>query len=587
MEKKAARHKLALIGSAVLLGNLANAQTVSPPTKFPEVEFMHVLNVGQAGSIYSQNDAGMIRRIGSPPFTSAGNPPPDPAKNLLGQAFYVPAAMNILSGANFFTRTSSSYTTITHLRDGTNGSTPPFYRNLDSYFSSEGTSFTTPAGKDYIYPANSVIPGLAEYSRYAETTNSTWHHANWSPLGPTVSGNWSVETLQGYAIPRYTGIATNFITSTATTSQGTISISSNKVAGGALWRLIWTPSSGSGMPTIDPINVFDYGRQIQTSVFLQRWQDPNATGTQPPRKFYSPLEGGDSHTWSVGVPSGDTESAADAAYLNGAPCLLAAPVTDDAQGRAGHTTKALPIEWWPDASKNADSMLRGVWSSTSAASIPAYDWLLDPTSTSTTDPGIIFYPKWEIGKTVTILTSDGTGNQPSSGVPVIEYATHVKTDVDIGSEWISRHRAIIEVPIAYLDSQYSERFDYNPAGGGFIHKTMKSDRIRSVPHYAVIAAVPGNMNNMVGIYTSSAVIGTTVNPTGTSSIDASLVGPAGGTGRKGKDCTVISVWREFPYLENASDTWDANTVKTFKSYLVFGTVEQVRANIDWLYARGY
>jgi hypothetical protein len=143
-----------------------------------------------------------------------------------------------------------------------------------------------------------AVPGLASI-RDAHNA-STGDHATVRP-GESLAGYVTSAKALGCGYPRYGTAGEDLLTTTA----GGVTVSSNRVAGGAVWR--WTYRG------VQYVNTYDYGRQIQTAIFIDH---------------ANPTEAGDG--------LGDSGNPAD---LQGSPLLAAS------SGPTTQSTRAAPLEF--------------------------------------------------------------------------------------------------------------------------------------------------------------------------------------------------------------------------------------------------
>ena len=114
------------------------------------------------------------------------------------------------------------------------------------------------------YPFVSQQPGTTELIR---TYNPlTGHHSLRNSTGLDTERGYVDEPLGVYGYPRYYNRGTQLLS----LSGGGITLDSNEVAGGALWRWTWNG--------VQVINNWDYGRQIQTDIFPLDYANPTEAG---------------------------------------------------------------------------------------------------------------------------------------------------------------------------------------------------------------------------------------------------------------------------------------------------------------------
>ncbi|MFN2591105.1 MAG: hypothetical protein ABR518_10105 [Actinomycetota bacterium] len=140
-------------------------------------------------------------------------------------------------------------------------------------------------------------PGMAPI--HDAVNASTGDHATVGPQELLVG--YSVKTQLGCGYPRYGTAGEDLLT----TSAGGVTVSSNRVAGGAVWR--WTHRG------MQYVNTYDYGREIQAAIFIDH---------------ANPTEAGDG--------LGDSRYPAD---LQGSPLLMAS------SGPTNQSTRAAPLEF--------------------------------------------------------------------------------------------------------------------------------------------------------------------------------------------------------------------------------------------------
>jgi hypothetical protein len=187
--------------------------------------------------------------------------------------------------------------------------------HMDSLTAGEGgyqTEWDRTLG--YAYTNSAAVPGL---SRLVRTYRSaTGDHGTRSNNEPVMSG-FTDEPLNAYGWSRYN----NQNTSLLSTSAGGVTVSSNKVAGGAVWH--WWHNG------TQYINNVDYGRQMQAALFFK-------DGTRP----HNPTEAGDAYSFQ-GLP---------VHQRHGSPLAGAWTFTN------GQSTRAVPLDWdvWQTPGGNQD-----------------------------------------------------------------------------------------------------------------------------------------------------------------------------------------------------------------------------------------
>lgn len=185
----------------------------------------------------------------------------------------------------------------------------PLYRlygnadHIDSKLPNEA-GYTNEGVTGYVWTSGSAVRGLGEMKRLVNP--STNDHAQ-IKSGDSIAGYTTVEATGAYGYPRYNKTAEDLISLTG----GGVTISSNKVAGGALWSWNWNG--------VEFVNHSDYGREIQGAL---DWTD--GTG------LHNPTEAGS--TYSTSSDPGNNQ---------GSP-LYAASNSGNIQ-----TTLAVPLEWLP------------------------------------------------------------------------------------------------------------------------------------------------------------------------------------------------------------------------------------------------
>lgn len=195
-------------------------------------------------------------------------------------------------------------------------STSPFYRLFKSSIPDHMDSFTL--GEDgyntdlllgYPYSSSTASSGIGQIMRYRKgTTDRAIGRADES--ASFTSKGYSLETAQaGWAYQRFNQTAEALLS----LSAGGVTIESNAVAGGALWKWTW---GGTQF-----LNYADYGRQMQSSMSYF-----DASNIQ-----HLPTEGGDRYT-GVTVP---------VERRHGSP-LLAFSNSGNTQ-----TTRGVPLEFDP------------------------------------------------------------------------------------------------------------------------------------------------------------------------------------------------------------------------------------------------
>ena len=151
------------------------------------------------------------------------------------------------------------------------------------------------------YPwTSSVNPAMVQL---AEAFNSST--GDYALLVPseTLSG-YASQPLAAYGYPRYGGLSEVMLS----LSAGGVTVESNEVAGGAVWRWYWNGTQF--------VNHADYGREIQDAFYF---------GTSP----YNPTEAGDFFNFS------------DQSLKHGSPVIECKN-----QGTT-QITRAIPLEWDP------------------------------------------------------------------------------------------------------------------------------------------------------------------------------------------------------------------------------------------------
>ncbi len=159
--------------------------------------------------------------------------------------------------------------------DTAGGTTSPMYRDytpwipdhMDSTIPGEG-GYSTEGILAYPYNSSNVVPGLTELIRgYNGSDHAT------TQAGFLFPGYWLDEYFPFWGFPRY-GLST---WSPLSLSGGTVTITSNAVAGGAIWSWQW-----NGAEFIDSTNNdsgADCGREMQSSFqnFTNPTTDQNPT----------------------------------------------------------------------------------------------------------------------------------------------------------------------------------------------------------------------------------------------------------------------------------------------------------------------
>lgn len=169
------------------------------------------------------------------------------------------------------------------------------------------------AGQPFYFgwSSSTTTPGLSEVQLGVNpATGDRATYSSWLPIGGAYSMEFSTGRW-GYA--RNLG----FSEYNLETSAGGVTVQSNAVAGGATWR--WTHQG------VQYLNMFDYGRQMQSALFFCDWPGPTAC--------FNPTEAGDvwSYHW---IP----------AYgRHGSP--IATFVAEPGSGTPTQVTRAIPLEY--------------------------------------------------------------------------------------------------------------------------------------------------------------------------------------------------------------------------------------------------
>lgn len=128
----------------------------------------------------------------------------------------------------------------------------------------------------------------------------------------------------GFGYPRYNSVAESLLKVPATTTTG-ITVYSNRVAGGSVWRLYWPTESSANQY----VNIHDYGRQIQTALFY------HFDGGD-----YNPTEAGDGCSGPVLTPGRTV------AEYHGSPLLTSYDnVSPEPGGGWRQVTRSIPLEF--------------------------------------------------------------------------------------------------------------------------------------------------------------------------------------------------------------------------------------------------
>jgi hypothetical protein len=174
---------------------------------------------------------------------------------------------------------------------------------MDSNTPGEG-GYQTEAAIAYSF--NSLVTATKGVRRLYNPTNGD--HATVRD-GDTISG-YSAEGILGYGYPRYKNAATDLLSLAA----GSVTVRSNRVAGGAVWEWHWNGKQF--------ISQYDYGRQIQSAVFFPAVSPITANPTEAGDKF-------------------STASIA-AGWRHGSPLLTAA------NSGSSQTTTCVPLNFVPE-----------------------------------------------------------------------------------------------------------------------------------------------------------------------------------------------------------------------------------------------
>jgi hypothetical protein len=215
-----------------------------------------------------------------------------------GQLFYIPA-----------TGTNMLYRTFSPIRGDHRDS---FRRSGPGGYVKDGVLGSPWAGCG-------ALPGLAPI--FDAVNPATGDHATLRP-GEALPG-YTVGRQLGCGYPRYGTAGEDLLTTIA----GGVTVSSNRVAGGSVWR--WTHRG------VQYVNTYDYGREIQGAIFIDHW---------------NPTEAGDG--------LGESQHPAD---IHGSPLL------SESSGPTTQSTRAAPLEFsvnrtdapsvWKDISLGKDLTL--------------------------------------------------------------------------------------------------------------------------------------------------------------------------------------------------------------------------------------
>jgi hypothetical protein len=157
--------------------------------------------------------------------------------------------------------------------------TVPFYRlrnssgtdHMDSLYAGEG-GYITEGLHGYAYSGSTVASGITQLYRYRKGGDHALGRPDeggyFAGLGYSLDGPHA-----GWAYPRYGNAGTSLLPLTA----GGVTIESNAVAGGSLWRWTWNG--------LQFVNGHDYGREIQSALFYENGSI-----------LYNPTEAGDEYT---------------------------------------------------------------------------------------------------------------------------------------------------------------------------------------------------------------------------------------------------------------------------------------------------
>lgn len=184
--------------------------------------------------------------------------------------------------------------------------------SMDSGTTAPG--WTTQATLGFPWSTSNAEPGTTQLYRfynpttYDHSTGSSLETSNWAAMGYT-----TVEGLTSWGYPRFGNAVENDFSTTA----GDTTVTSNLVAGGAVWQWIWQGHTF--------INDYDDGRQMQTAVV---WNESSNVATYGPAR--NPTEAGDFH-------SNQTVSPQD---RHGSPLASAYAPNNYTQ-----STRAVPLEW--------------------------------------------------------------------------------------------------------------------------------------------------------------------------------------------------------------------------------------------------
>jgi hypothetical protein len=279
--------------------------------------------------------------------------------------------------------------------------------HMDSVYPDEG-SFAMEQVLGYPWVAPAPLPQLGDtvvqLTPIERRFNiSTGDHALSYP-SEALSG-YSRELLYVYGFHRYKQRATSFLTTTRTELNtfaprvnSTLTVRSNRIAGGAVWEWIWNG--------IDFVDTADFGREVQSTLF---WRDSTVGDGQ--QDLAAPTEAGDRRPClrpdDIGacsledwLPQG----------LHGSPCIRADTARDV------QTTRSIPLEWSPIA------------------------WGGD-------DNHPVLWRDYRVGKTIRLFF-DGLW-------PVTRYTTYWWIPEDTGDA------TVIEIPAAYLRSCFRYIFKYD------------------------------------------------------------------------------------------------------------------------------
>jgi hypothetical protein len=177
--------------------------------------------------------------------------------------------------------------------------------HMDSVFTSEA-SYTLGGVLGYGWTTSTAVPGLSDLNRLIASSGD---HAT-VKAGDTISGYSGATPFSRWVFPRYKTANTSLNALTA----GGVTISSNSVAGGALWSWVW-----NGTEFIDSS---DYGRLLQSAMF---W----AVGGV----YHNPTEAGGFYSTSI----------------VGAANAQGSPVVQNSNSGSTQTTRSVPVEWYPDS----------------------------------------------------------------------------------------------------------------------------------------------------------------------------------------------------------------------------------------------